>query len=351
MPINGTKAAPEPLRPTTMPNKPWQDIHIDLYGPFPTGESLLVCEDACTRWPEVVILKTTTSAVTISHLKRIFSAQGIPMTVVSDNGPQFVSEEFEAFLRDYGINHRKVTPYWPQAKAQVERFNRTLETAIRGAHVEGKDWRKELYTFLLNYRATPHATTIVSPALLHLGREIRTKVPQLEVPVSESLESALQNAHLVDANVKQRMAVYTDAKKKAKPSVVEVGDKVLLQQNHQNKLSTRYDPNPYTVIERRGPSVVLQRDEETPITRNVSLVHKIPNEVGSEEEDVDVNVGSAENPVDDQGSNGSEEDGPKNEDGMHDIGGIQPHIRPARQVRAPPYLRDFVRSLTSYVVG
>ena len=43
------KAAPEPLRPTTMPNKPWQDIHINLCGPFPTGESLLVCEDACTR--------------------------------------------------------------------------------------------------------------------------------------------------------------------------------------------------------------------------------------------------------------------------------------------------------------
>ena len=136
------------------------------------------------------------SAVIIGHLKTIFAAQGILMTVVSDNGPQFVSEEFEAFLRDYGITHRKVTPYWPQANAQVELFNRTLEKAIRGAHVEGKDWRKELYIFLLNYRATPHATTSVSPALLNLGREIHTKVPQLEVPVSDSLESALQNAHL-----------------------------------------------------------------------------------------------------------------------------------------------------------
>ena len=81
------------------------------------------------------------------------------------------------------------------------------------------------------------------------------------------------------------MTVYTDARKKAKSSAVEVGDKVLLQQNHQNKFSTRYDHNPYTVIERRGPSVVLQRDEETPIMRNASL---IPNEAGSEEEDIDV---------------------------------------------------------------
>ena len=103
-------------------------------------------------------------------------------TVVSDNGSQFVSEEFETFLRDHGIAHRKVTPYWPQANAQVERFNKTIEKAIHGAYVEGKDWRKELYIFLLNYRATSHATTCVSPALLHLGREIRMKVPQVESP-------------------------------------------------------------------------------------------------------------------------------------------------------------------------
>ena len=50
------QAASEPLRPTAMPNKPWQDIHIDLCGPFPT-EEFAVCEDACTRWPEVIILK------------------------------------------------------------------------------------------------------------------------------------------------------------------------------------------------------------------------------------------------------------------------------------------------------
>ena len=133
------QAAPELLRPTAMLDKPWQEVHIDLCGPFPTGESLLVREDACTRWPEVIILKKTTSTVIINHLKKIFAAQGIPVTVVSDYGPQFVSEKFETFLRDYGIAHRKVTPNWPQANSQVERFNRTIETAIRGAHVEGKD--------------------------------------------------------------------------------------------------------------------------------------------------------------------------------------------------------------------
>jgi hypothetical protein len=60
-PSMAPQATPEPLRSIAMPDKPGQDIHtyihIDLCGPFPTGESLLVCEDACTRWPEVIILK------------------------------------------------------------------------------------------------------------------------------------------------------------------------------------------------------------------------------------------------------------------------------------------------------
>ena len=70
-----------------------------------------------------------------------------------------------------------------------------------------------------------HQQTTSGPALLHQRATVwvvGTKVPQLEVPASASLESALQNAHLADTIVKQRMAVYTDAMKKAKPSVVEV---------------------------------------------------------------------------------------------------------------------------------
>ena len=54
----------------------------------------------------------------------------------------------------------------------VERFNRTVEKAIRTAHVEGKDWRKELDIFLLNYRATPHAITGTSPAKIMFGRDV-----------------------------------------------------------------------------------------------------------------------------------------------------------------------------------
>ena len=128
--------------------------------------------------------------------------------------------------------------------------------------------------FLLNYRAMPHASTGVSPAMLHLGREIRTKVPQLDVPISGVLKNTIGEAQKADGKKKQKMASYTDVKRRAKTSNIKVGDTVLLRQHKKNKLSTAYDPRPYKVTGRRGPSLLLQRHNQSPIMRNASHVHR-----------------------------------------------------------------------------
>ncbi|CAB4025105.1 Transposon Tf2-9 poly, partial [Paramuricea clavata] len=262
---------PEPLRPSTMPSKPWQSIHIDLCGPFPSGESLLVCVDACSRWPEVEIIRATSSEVIIRRLQKILATHGLPEQVTSDNGSNLVSREIEDFFSSHGIYHRKVTPYWPQANATVERFNRTVEKAIRTAHVEGRDWRKALDTFLLNYRATPHAITGVSPAKIMFGREIRTKVPEISKPEkSETLGSALAR----DKRNKEKMQQYSDNKNRSTPSTVSEGDMVLLKQPKSNKLSTSFDPNGYRVVKRHGSSVLLQRGNEPAIMHKVTLTYK-----------------------------------------------------------------------------
>ena len=148
-----------------------------------------------------------------------------------------------------------------------------------------------MYTFLLNYRETPHATTGVSPALLHLGREIRTKVPQVEVRLSDVLSAALQSAHLKDRQAKQRIKAYADKRNTASSSDIKPGDQVLQQQAKQNKLSTRYNPKPYTVLERKGPSLILQRGNGPVCMRNVSRVRKLHQTTAvQEEDDLDMDV-------------------------------------------------------------
>ena len=63
---------------------------------------------------------------------------------VTDNGSQFTSTEFSTYLSEYGIIHRKVTPYWPQVNSEVESFNRTIEKAMRAANGEEKNGKRKV---------------------------------------------------------------------------------------------------------------------------------------------------------------------------------------------------------------
>ena len=116
-------AHPEPIKSTPLPQGPWQDFALDLLGPLPSGDSVLVVVDYFSRYYEIDIMRSTTSEKIIESLERIFMIHGLPLSVTSDNGPQFVSNEFEKYLEDCGIKHRKTTPLWPQANGQVERQN------------------------------------------------------------------------------------------------------------------------------------------------------------------------------------------------------------------------------------
>ena len=72
---------------------------------FRRGENLLVIVDYYSRYFEVVILRSTISTKVIETLQPIFARFGDPHTLKTDNGPQFILEEFKAFLVENGIEH------------------------------------------------------------------------------------------------------------------------------------------------------------------------------------------------------------------------------------------------------
>ena len=82
-----------------------------------------------------------------------------------------------------------------------------------------------------------------------------------------------------------QIKAYADKRNRASPSDIKPGDQVLLQQAKQNKLSMRYNPKPYTVLERKGPSLILQRGSGPVCMRNVSRVHKLHQTTALQEED------------------------------------------------------------------
>ena len=115
-----------PLHPWLWPTKPWRRVHIDFAGPF-LNRMFLLAVDAHSKWPEVIEMSNTTSSKTTDELRRLFATYGLPEQLVTDNGPQFVSQEFSSFMKSNGIKHIKTSPYHPASNGAVERFVQTLK--------------------------------------------------------------------------------------------------------------------------------------------------------------------------------------------------------------------------------
>lgn len=70
--------------------------------------------DYRSKWPEAIVLKRITCESIVNALADIFARFGNPKVLITDNGRQFVAEEFQDFIKANGIQHRRVSPYFPQ---------------------------------------------------------------------------------------------------------------------------------------------------------------------------------------------------------------------------------------------
>jgi len=69
--------------------------------------------DSFSKWPEVKVVSTTTTQMTVNVLSNIFVTHGFPRILVSDNGLQFTSVEFADFSLQNNIVHYRSPPYHP----------------------------------------------------------------------------------------------------------------------------------------------------------------------------------------------------------------------------------------------
>lgn len=172
--------------PWKWPTGPWQRVHVDFAGPF-MGEMFLILVDAHSKWPYVCRMASTTSGNTIDTLRQIFSQQGLPMELVSDNGPQFISAEFAEFLKNNHIKHLRSAPFHPSSNGEAERFVRTFKNALRAKKDQNISMNRKLCEFLLTYRTTPHSSTRRTPAEM-MGRPLRTRLDVVRPNLAQRLE-------------------------------------------------------------------------------------------------------------------------------------------------------------------
>ena len=189
-----------PLHQWDIPAKPWQRLHIDFAGPY-RGKMWMLVVDAYSKWPDVVMMESTTAETTIKHLQQIFATHGLPLQIVSDNGPQFTAESFQQFCMSRGIRHTTTAPYHPSSNGEAERFVQTFKLAMDKASPNTVTGLRDcVVNFLACYRSTPHSVTNQTPSEMLFGRRIRTRLDLLhpcqpQIPKSVSQQKVYYDLH------------------------------------------------------------------------------------------------------------------------------------------------------------
>lgn len=174
-PVNVNSRAPMGNR--KIAEYPFQVISMDFIGVLPkskTGNTVLfVVSDWYSKFVFLYPMsKAETSKMCTFLEKEIFLKFGVPQTVISDNGSQFVSHAFRKFLDSYGVNHFKNAVYHPQNNP-AERVNKVVMSSIRaylGENASHKDWDKEISKIEYAINTSVHESTKLSPHFIIFGR-------------------------------------------------------------------------------------------------------------------------------------------------------------------------------------
>ncbi|GFO17345.1 transposon ty3-g Gag-Pol polyprotein, partial [Plakobranchus ocellatus] len=201
----------------------------------------------------------------------MFSRFGTPSVLKTDNGAPFNGKEFSIFAQKYGFKHSKITPLWPEANGEAERFVRSLNKFVHTCQAEHSEWKEQLPNFLYLYRATPHSSTKLSPHEALTGRKMKTSFPEIIHQRNKPLQTIEDN----DLSAKERQKYHADKKRSNLDHKIQKGDTVLVHQQKQNKLTPPYNPAPYIVTDVRGSMVTAAKGGHS-ITRNSSFFKTVP---------------------------------------------------------------------------
>ncbi|KAL1447250.1 hypothetical protein WDU94_013945 [Cyamophila willieti] len=206
----------DPLKSHDMFDIPFYKVGVDIaeYN----KKSFLILIDYYSRWIEVATLKDKSACSVINSLKNMFARFGIPKIVISDNVP-FNSAEFIAFSREWDFNSHTISPHHSQSNGLAEKAVGIVKNMLDKATHSKQD----IQLYILNYRNSPVAGLMYSPAQLLLSKNLRSKLP---IHDSHLYPKVVNDPEVIN---KSKQSLTYDKSSLQKAETFSVNDDVLIQ--------------------------------------------------------------------------------------------------------------------------
>ena len=261
------------LQPLPVPSRPWSHIGLDFVTGLPVSQgnsTILTIVDRFSKAVHFVPLPklptaSGTADLLVNHVVRL---HGIPTDIVSDRGPQFISQVWKAFCRALGASVSLSSGYHPQTNGQAERANQDLGAALRCVTSRNPtSWSLHLPWIEYAHNSLSSAATGMSPFECSLGyqpplfpaQEDEIAVPSVQAHLrrcrriwkdarSALLRSAERNRHIANR--------YRTAAPQFQPGQkVWLSSKNISLQAESKKLKPRFI-GPYVIERIINPSAV-----------------------------------------------------------------------------------------------
>ena len=220
------------LQPIPAFDEPFSRIIIDCVGPLPKTKSgcqyLLTIMCASTRFPEAIPLRNIKTKTIVKALVKFFTFVGLPRSVQSDQGSNFMSGIFQQVMHELGIKQYKSSAYHPESQGALERFHQTLKNMIRSYCFDTeKDWDEGIHLLLFAVRESVQESLGFSPFELVFGHTVRGPLKLLKEKFLSDDDSSLNLLQYV-SDFKNRLSKACEAARSNLKSA-------------QSKMKLRYD--------------------------------------------------------------------------------------------------------------
>jgi transposase InsO family protein len=189
----GSAAPTEPMKSLPIPERPWELVSQDICSYKGNDYLITVCH--FSDFIEVDHLENLLSTTVIQKTEAHFARYGVPTTCHTDNGPQFISAEYEAFLKTYGFKHTTSSPYHSRGNGKAEAAVRIIKSLLSKSD--------NINLALLNLRNTPPQGHTYSPAQRMFSRRTRTTLPTLSI----LLKGEMIDPQVVQQDIRHRRTI------------------------------------------------------------------------------------------------------------------------------------------------